>query len=174
LPAFKEITGKEINLHFSANIIISVSSITLLTGLLAGSYPALYLSGFKPIAVLKGSLNTSPGESWIRKGLVVFQFSISAILIISVLVIYQQTKYIHSKNLGYNKDNVIRFRNEGKIKNHLPSFLAGIKNIPGVVSASGMSGDMVGNYGGGGGLSWPGKPEGKGVEFAGLSIDYDL
>lgn len=172
LPAFKEITGKEINLNFNTNIIISVLSITFLTGLIAGSYPALYLSGFKPVAVLKGKLNTSSSESWIRKGLVVFQFAISIILIISVLVVYKQTQYIHSKNLGYNKDNIIRFKNEGKIRNHLPSFLTEVKNIPGVVNASSVNGDMIGNQGGGAGLGWPGKPEGKDVEFNGLYVDY--
>jgi len=173
-PAFKEITGKQIDLHFSGNIIFSVLLITLLTGLMAGSYPAFYLSGFKPITVLKGTLAVSGSESWLRKGLVVFQFTISVVLIISVLVIYKQTRYIHSKNLGYNKDNVIRFANDGKIRNHLPSFLTELKKIPGVVNASSMSGDMMGNQGGGGGLNWPGKPEGKGVEFDGVSVDHDL
>jgi len=174
LPPFKEITGKNISLHFDTNIIISVLSITLVTGLVAGSYPALYLSGFKPVAVLKGRLNTSSGESWIRKGLVVFQFAISAILIISVLVVYNQVKYIHSKNLGYNKDNIIRFENEGKLRNNLPSFLAEVRKIPGIVNASSMGGDMIGNHSGGGGISWPGKPEGKGVEFSGLDVDYEM
>jgi ABC-type antimicrobial peptide transport system permease subunit len=174
LPAFKEITGKNISLHFNTNIIISVLSITLVTGLISGSYPALYLSGFKPVAVLKGKLNTSTGESWVRKGLVVFQFTISVILIISVLVVYNQVKYIHSKNLGYNKDNIIRFKNEGNLRNNLPSFLAEVRNVPGVVNASSMGGDMVGNHGGGGGISWPGKPEGKGVEFSGLDVDNAL
>src|SRR6202008_2338639 len=102
LPAFNQITGKNINFHFDSNVIISVLSITLIAGLIAGSYPALYLSGFKPVAVLKGKLNISASESWVRKGLVVFQFVVSVILIISVLVIYNQVKYIHSKNLGYN------------------------------------------------------------------------
>ena len=174
LPAFKEITGKNIDLRSTSNIIFPILSITILTGLIAGSYPAIYLSGFKPVAVLKGKLNTSAGELWIRKGLVIFQFTISVTLIISVLVIYKQTRFIHSKNLGYNKDNVIRFRNESRIRDHLPLFLREIRNIPDVVNASSMDGDMIANQSGGAGLRWLGQPEGHELEFSGLSVGHGL
>jgi ABC-type antimicrobial peptide transport system permease subunit len=103
LPAFREITGKEINLQFDTHIALSVLGIALATGLISGSYPAFYLSRFKPVSILKGKLQISSGESWIRKGLVVFQFATSVILIVSVLVIYQQMKFIQHVNLGYNK-----------------------------------------------------------------------
>ncbi len=83
LPAFRQITGKDISLYLNANIIVAAIAITIITGLVAGSYPALYLSGFKPVSILKGKLITSSGESWIRKGLVIFQFAISVILIVS-------------------------------------------------------------------------------------------
>ena len=131
LPAFKEITGKEINLQFNTNLIFSVIGITFITGLIAGSYPALYFSGFKPVSILKGKLNTSSGESWIRKGLVVFQFSISVILIVSVLVVYQQMKLIQTTNLGYNKDNIIRFSNEGELDQNLSVIYFGSKKYSG-------------------------------------------
>lgn len=174
LPQFKEITGKDFYLHFDTNLILAALSITLFTGLLAGSYPALYLSGFKPARVFKGKLNTSIGESWIRRGLVVFQFTISVILIISVLVVYKQMGLIQTKNLGYNKDNIIQFANEGKLRDDLGTFLSEIRKMPGVVNASSMDGDMVGNHSGGGGISWPGQLPGQGIEFAGLDVDYDL
>ncbi|MEP6948473.1 MAG: ABC transporter permease [Ginsengibacter sp.] len=172
LPAFKQITGKDLKLYFDTSLIFYVVGITVITGLLAGSYPALYLSGFKPVLVLKGKLHTSAGESWVRKGLVVFQFTISVILIVSVIVIYQQMKLIQTTNLGYNKDNIIRFSNEGKLQQNLPAFLSEITNIPGVINASDMEGDMVGNHSGGGGIDWPGKTER--VEFSGLYVDYDF
>lgn len=173
-PLFKEITGKDLYLYFDTTLLLAVLTITLVTGFLAGSYPALYLSGFRPAMVLKGKFNTSAGESWIRKGLVVFQFAISVILIISVLVVYKQMELIQTKNLGYNKDNIIQFANEGKLRQDLGAFLSETKKILGVVNASSMNGDMVGNHSGGGGISWPGQLPGQGIEFDGVDVDYDL
>jgi ABC-type antimicrobial peptide transport system permease subunit len=174
LPQFSQVTGKELSLNFNTDLVLAAIGITFVTGLIAGSYPALYLSGFRPAAVLKGKLTTSVGESLMRKGLVIFQFTISVILIVSVLVVYKQTKYIQSKNLGYSKDNIIQFASEGKLRKGLSSFLAEVKKIPGVVNASSMDGDMVGGHGGGGGINWPGKLPGQGIEFSGLDVDYDL
>ena len=75
LPAFNQITGKELTLQFNTQVIVGFAGIILFTGLLAGSYPALYLSKFKPLAILKGNLNTSFAEIVSRKGLVIFQFT---------------------------------------------------------------------------------------------------
>lgn len=174
LPQFRIITGKNLSLHFDSNFTLAVLAITLITGVVAGSYPAIYLSRFKPVLVLKGKLSASPGELWIRKGLVVFQFAISAVLIVSVLVVYKQMKLIQTRNLGYNKDNIIQFANEGKLRDNLPVFLAEVKKIPGVVNASSMDGDLVGSHSGGGGINWPGKLPGQGIEFSGLDVDDDL
>ena len=173
LPAFTEITGKVINLYFNSNIIFTVLGITLFTGLVAGSYPSLYLSGFKPVSVLKGKLSTSGGESRIRKGLVVFQFSISVILIVSVMVVYRQMQLIQTTNLGYNKENIIRFSNDGELKKHQSTFLATLKTIPGVRNASDVNGDFLGNAGhSGGGISWDGKDPNLGIEYYGIEAGF--
>jgi putative ABC transport system permease protein len=175
LPAFKGITGKEINIHFNTGLVLPIIGITFITGIIAGSYPALYLSRFKPVSILKGRLNTSVGESWIRRGLVVFQFAVSVILIVSVLVVYKQMKLIQATNLGYNKDNVIRFANDGKLPENLSSFIAEVKNIPGVVNASDIDGNLMGNYShAGGGISWEGKDPNLGIEYYGNSISDDF
>ena len=171
LPAFKGITGKDISLQLNANLISSAILITLITGLIAGSYPALYLSHFKPISILKGKLVTSSGESWIRKGLVVFQFAISVVLIVSVLVVYQQMKLIQTTNLGYNKDNILTFSNDGDIKKNLTPFLAEIKKFPGVINATSESGDFFGRANhGGGGIDWDGKDPNLGIEYYGNDV----
>jgi ABC-type antimicrobial peptide transport system permease subunit len=115
LPYFNEITGKSLTLQIEPYFIITLLLIALITGIISGSYPALYLSGFNPIAVLKGKLETSVGELLVRKGLVVFQFTLSVIFIFAVVVVYKQIEFIQNKNLGYSKDNVIYFKNEGKI-----------------------------------------------------------
>ena len=175
LPAFRDITGKEIDFQFHTNIILVALSITLITGLLAGSYPALYLSGFRPALVLKGTFPASSGESWIRKGLVVFQFSISVILIIAVVIIYQQMKLIQTTNLGYNKDNILTFSNDGNLATHLSPFLADLKKIPGVVNASSQSGNFLGNAShGGGGINWEGKDPNLGIEYYGNDVGDDF
>jgi putative ABC transport system permease protein len=174
LPAFNSITGKELTLNFSGQLIITVICITLVTGLIAGSYPALYISGFKPALVLKGKLKTSIGELWIRKGLVVFQFTLSVIAIIAVLTVYKQINYIQSKNLGYNRDNVIDFSiplamDSMSISNAV-SFVNEIRNIPGVVSAGSHSHNLIGDHGGISGFEWPGKDPSKDISFANLEM----
>ena len=96
LPEFNQLTGKSIVLHFTWQMVAAVVVIALITGFFAGSYPALYISGFNPLAILKGKLNTSAAELLSRKGLVVFQFTLSTILIVAVTVIYQQVQFIRN------------------------------------------------------------------------------
>ena len=175
LPAFKLITGKEIGFQFSTGLILSMIGIAFVTGIVAGSYPALYLSGFRPALVLKGNLNTSTGESWVRKGLVVFQFAISIVLIVAVMVVYKQMNLIQTTNLGYTRDNIIRFSNEGKLHKDLETFLVSVKHIPGIVNASSMDGNMTGSYSqGGSGINWEGKNPHEGIEFEGLIMNYGM
>ncbi|MBS1597377.1 MAG: ABC transporter permease [Bacteroidetes bacterium] len=173
LPTFNQIAGKHLTLHFNVAFILSILAITLFTGLIAGSYPALYLSGAKPITVLKGKLNPSLIELWIRKGLVIFQFTLSAIFIVSVLVVYKQIKLIQTKNLGYDKENVISFRKEGKWTGDVKTFFADAKKIPGVLNASSASGDLIGDHGGTSNVEWEGKKKDQEIEFGGLWVDYD-
>ncbi|MFC5410992.1 permease prefix domain 2-containing transporter [Larkinella bovis] len=178
LPQFNAITGKHIRLGFDATLILSILGITLLTGLIAGSYPALYLSGFNPTAVLKGKLKTSVGELLVRKGLVVFQFTVSILFIVSVLVVYRQIDYIQTKNLGYNRDNIIHFEipldmDSVKLKS-AEAFLGEIKAIPGVLNASSYYHDLIGGHGAISGFEWPGKPAGKDIEFSNLEVGYNF
>jgi ABC-type antimicrobial peptide transport system permease subunit len=134
----------------------------------------LYLSGFNPIAVLKGKLNRSVGEVWARKGLVVFQFALSIIFIVSVLVVYKQIEYAQTKNLGYEKDNVIYFEKEGKVNENLESFLAQIKTIPGVMQASSIAHNMVGHNTAITDLKVTGEKVTPGLTFEDVAVNYDL
>ena len=122
LPSFNLLTDKEIVLRVTPQLLGFFLAITLITGLLAGSYPALYLASFQPVAVLKGELRTSLGELWVRKGLVIFQFTLSIILIVAVIVVYNQIQYVQSKNLGYDKDNLIYFSKEGRLNEQGEAF----------------------------------------------------
>ncbi len=104
LPQFNEITGKHIAIIFNSNFILLFSAIVLITGLLSGSYPALYLSRFNPVKILKSKTNSSNTELFARRGLVIFQFTLSIILIISVIVINKQIQFIQTKNPGYERE----------------------------------------------------------------------
>lgn len=157
LPQFNQITAKQLSLNFDFQMIAVLLVITLLTGFLAGGYPALYLSGFKPTVVLKGRLTSSTGELWIRKGLIIFQFIMSVILVVAVLVVYKQMQLIQHKNLGYDKDHVIYFQMEGKVKDHLETFLSEVTQIPGVSNASSMFLTFFGDLNSTIDVSWEGK-----------------
>jgi putative ABC transport system permease protein len=174
LPAFNHVTGKQISPHFDATAVIYFITIIIFTGLLAGSYPALYLSKFNPLAILKGKTNTSVAELVSRKGLVIFQFTLSTILIVAVLIIYQQTQFIQNTDSGYNKNNILRLSAEGNIQGKEEAFIAELKNIPGVANASSTFHKMVGHSYGDYGIEWQGKNPGEGVFFEGFGVDYDF
>ena len=175
MPEFNSITGKQLSLHFSISFILALAGIGLLTGLLAGSYPAFYLSGFKPLIALKGKLSTVWGELWMRKGLVVFQYGLSVIFIVAVMVIYKQMKLIQAIDLGYSKDNIISFKNEKKVMDHFDAFMTDVKNSPGVLAASSFNGDMYGNSSGSTErANWEGNIAGTKIMMTNLDIDYGL
>ncbi|MEP6749205.1 MAG: ABC transporter permease, partial [Bacteroidota bacterium] len=107
IPVFNQLTAKNLSFFQHPQIIVWLLGITMATGLLAGFYPAFYLSSFKPIAVLKGKLRTNIFASFIRKGLVVFQFSISIILILGAILINKQLDYVSNQDLGFSKNQKI-------------------------------------------------------------------
>ncbi len=175
LPQFNIITDKRIFIAWNDLELFGwFTAITLMTGIVAGSYPALYLSGFKPAAVLKGVVKGSMGELWARKGLVVFQFFLSVILIVSVLVIYKQIDFVQSKNLGYNKEHLIQIPVEGKLEGNVNTFLQEVKKIPGVVSASSLGHSMLGRNNNTSGLEWEGKNPEDNILFENISVNHGL
>ena len=174
LPAFNGITGKQLDLqHLGAGFALSVIAITLITGLVAGSYPALHLSGFRPAQVLKGKVAHSAGELFIRKGLMVFQFTLSIILIVAVLVVYKQISFIQTKSLGYNRDHIITFFKEGKLDNaqSQESFLTEARKVPGITSAAAIGHSLTGHSSGTYGVKWPGKDLTDKTEFEDVPVN---
>ena len=168
LPQFNEITQKSLHLQFTAELCLALISVTLFTGLLSGSYPALYLSGFKPVMILKGKFTNSIAEQLTRKGLVVFQFSLSIIFIVSVLVVYKQIDYVQNKNLGFDKNNVVYFESEGK---DAGAYLNEIQKLPGIERASNMIGSLIGDeLGGQGAIVW----DGKRIPVHSFAVNYGM
>ena len=138
LPYFNNVAAKDIRMSDFVNsrILIALILIPLIVGALAGSYPAFYLSSFQPIMVLKGKINAGFKRSNIRSGLVVFQFFISIFLIIGTIIVYRQLDYIQTKNLGFNKDQVLIINGAGALRNNVDAFKNEVSKMTGVKAGS--------------------------------------
>ncbi|MBS1504922.1 MAG: FtsX-like permease family protein, partial [Bacteroidetes bacterium] len=135
LPAFNSFTGKNFGFPLAqGSFWLSLIGITLFTGIVAGSYPALYLSGLNPVRTIKGTLRFTAGAMWFRKGLTVFQFVLSILLLIATIVITRQTSYVEHKHLGYDKENLVYTRIEGELskKNKYLLFKQEAQKLPGI------------------------------------------
>ena len=176
LPAFNSLVQKHVFLNLlnpshSGGLIL----IALICGLIAGSYPAFYLSSFKPVAVLKGlKIKNGGSANFIRKGLVVVQFSISIILIISTILIYQQINHVKDRDLGYKRNNLIYMTAQGKIKQNF-NVIKDNLIAAGVAENASLSNNQVLNLGSNtGDFSWPGKDPQKQILITveGVSPEY--
>jgi putative ABC transport system permease protein len=143
LPLFNQLAHKAmyVSTLFSTWLFPVMISLVFVVGCVAGSYPAFYLSSFQPIDVLKGKIPKGFKSSWLRNGLVVFQFSISIMLIIGTIVIYNQLDYIRSRKIGYNRDEVLILHNGYNLNNNIKTFRNELLNIPGVNDAT-ITGDL--------------------------------
>jgi putative ABC transport system permease protein len=134
LPAFNNLSGK--HLSFDAKPILAFIALGILVGLVAGIYPAFYLSSFKPIAVLKGKLTANNKSFGLRGGLVVFQFFISVGLIISTIIVYQQMKFIQNKKLGYDKEQLLTIPNSSALGKNEQIYKQGLLKDARIVNAT--------------------------------------
>ncbi len=143
LPLFNQLAAKDMSVGtlFSTWLFPVMIALVFLVGCVAGSYPAFYLSAFQPIDVLKGKIAKGFKNSWLRSGLVIFQFTISIILIIGTVVIYNQLNYIRSKKIGYNRDQVFVIHNAWYLDKQIHTFRDELLNIPGITNAT-VSGDL--------------------------------
>jgi len=137
LPSFGQLAGKDLHTNYIDNLIaIPALIITILVvGFIAGSYPAFFLSSFQPVRVLKGKLSETKG-SWLRSGLVVFQFAITIILLTSTLIVYNQMTYVQNKNLGFNKEHVLVIQRAWALEKHAETFKDDLLQNSDIVSAS--------------------------------------
>ena len=175
LPQFNQLTAKHIVMPLNSTAFwLSIAGLLLVTGFISGSYPALYLSSFNPVLVLKGTLKFGRGALWFRKGLVVFQFMLSIILIIGTIVISKQVNYIQSANLGYNRENLIYISLEGDLTSKFEVFKTQALNMPGIKSITRMSQNLIQIVNKTGGVEWEGKDPNSGIEFAWSMVGYDF
>ncbi|MGC4035883.1 MAG: ABC transporter permease [Chitinophagaceae bacterium] len=131
LPAFNSLAGKTLSISFlDGKIIAILLSIALATGLISGSYPALFLSGFRPVKVLKGNMKTMGGNLFFRNGLVVVQFIVSIVLLAGTAVVFKQLNFIKSMNLGFERSNLLYMPMSGELWGKQQAFRSELKQNP--------------------------------------------
>ncbi len=190
MPAFNTFTGKQIALPLAeGSFWITLLGLTILTGLVAGSYPALFLSGLQPVRVLKGEISFSRRSLWFRHGLTVFQFALAMLLVVVALVVSRQTSYVQNTHLGYDRENLLYVRIEGELRkqNNYTLFKERVSAMPGVTlvdrssEAPHIMGFVVDEHdgfaetaGGEDAINWEGKEKGTSMGFKPTSVGFDF
>ena len=149
VPYFNELTNKSFSADeiINANYLLLLIGLTAITGILAGTYPSIALSSFKPIEVLRGQFSKTRKGAFLRNSLVVFQFGISVFLIISTILVYNQMIFTQNKELGFDKDHLITLQGAGGMSQSQEETLKNeIRNLPGVLAVSGCNTQPGGNY----------------------------
>ncbi len=176
LPVFNQLTQKQLSLPLAkpAGWGLLLGMLVLMSGL-AGGYPALFLSSLSPVQVLKGRLRFAAGAQLFRRGLVVFQFVLSMLMIVGTLVIYQQLHYIQTKNLGYDRENLIQVpSNSSKLGEKYKTFKEELLKQPGIEAVTYSQRSPLGNGNTTDGVSWTGKDPSAAIQFHNLAVDYDF
>jgi putative ABC transport system permease protein len=176
LPAFNTLSGKPLSFtdSFDLSLLLELLGITVLTGCLSAIYPALFLSSFRTIGIIKGSLSSGFKKPLFRRTLVVSQFSLSIIFIIGTVVVYSQLEYMRRKDLGYNKENLIYLPLQGEIQNRCQLLKNEMVQSPNVmnVTASNVLPSFLDT--GAGGLDWEGKDPKLDAVYNYASVDFDF
>lgn len=157
LPQFNVMVGKQLSFHlFDAVHTPSIIGITLICGLLAGWYPAFYLSSFKPVEVIKGVKTKESNATLIRKGLVVTQFTVSIIFIISTIIVYQQIRHVKGRDLGYEKENLVKLPVNGDVVKNFNPIKKDMIATGRIENVALNNADILSSGNDGSGFQWPG------------------
>ena len=174
LPVFGSIIQREIPFNLSNKfVILGIPAITILTGILSGIYPAIILSSFKPVSVLKSGNSFGSSKSSKRRNLVIFQFAVSIILIISIIVIFKQTRYMKNKNLGFDKEHLLYIKLEGNLEKNYQIFKNDLIQNRNILNATLSSQLPTGSYMNGSGWKWDGMDENLDPLVTSLNVDFD-
>jgi len=175
LPVFNDVTAKEIprDILLTPMIIIGLLLITVFTGVVSGIYPAVYLSSFQPVKVLRGGLKAGAKNSNFRRVLVVFQFSLSIFLIVGTVIVYSQLNYMRNKNLGYDKEHLVYTYLPRDVQPKYELLKDKFKQLANVLGVTGSnhSPNRIGSNSGG--ADWDGKDPEMTVLIGTHAVDYD-
>jgi putative ABC transport system permease protein len=175
MSPFNNLSGKELSLAILGNwqIILGFIGVTLFTGLVAGSYPAIFLSSFQPVRVIKGSLKSGAGSTLFRRILVVFQFALSIFLIIGTVVVYNQLQYMKNRDVGYDKENLVYIPMRGRTGRFYSALKNALVRDPRVLNVTGSDHRPSSIGSNSGGANWDGKDPGQVVLIGMSGVDYD-
>jgi putative ABC transport system permease protein len=175
LPVFNELANRKLSIDVSdAKLWLSLFGIALLTGLISGSYPALFLSGFNPVKVLKGNVKAMGGNLLFRNALVVIQFMVSIVLLVGTVVIYNQLKFIRDRNPGFEKANLLYIPMKGDIWNKQQTFQNELKQNP-LTSDFTTITDLPTNLGGWTlNVQWDGKDPRSQISIPVIAVNEDF
>lgn len=175
LPAFNALAQKKLEFNlFEDNLLLMLIGIALMTGIIAGSYPALFLSGFKPVKVLKGKIRLAGGNLLLRNGLVVTQFVVAIILLVGTAVVYRQLNFIKDKNLGFEKSNLLYVPMTGDIWGKRQAFMTALQQNPLTSSYSVISDLPTALVTGTIDVVWEGKDPKSQVVFPSIDVDENF
>ncbi len=160
IPVFNHLFDKQIQLNFlQPGLWYCIVILVIITSIIAGSYPSLFLASFKPLRIFKGNIVTQSGNvASVRKGLVIVQFGLSAFLIVGMLAISKQVNYIQHKNLGFDKEHIIYVPLEGDLFNKIDVYQNELQKLPYVIASNPIAQLPMDLNSTSGDLSWPGKP----------------
>ncbi|CCH51925.1 protein of unknown function DUF214 [Fibrisoma limi BUZ 3] len=175
VPLFNQLTDKQLILPLNQPYVwVLLTGLLVVTGGLAGSYPALFLSSLQPVRVLKGTLRFGAGAQSFRRGLVVFQFALSMLMIVGTVVVYRQLDYIQTKNLGYDRDNLIQIStNSSSLSTRYLTFKDELLRMPGIQAVTYSQTSPLGNSNTSDGASWAGKDPRVAIQFNNTAVGYD-
>jgi len=175
LPVFNTLAGKTMNLSsvFEVRFLLGVLAVTVITGLISGSYPALFLSAFRPAVVLKGTLRAGGSSGLFRKILVVTQFTLSILLVIGATVVYKQVRFMRGKSLGYDKEHVIYLPLRGETRASYEALKQELKRDVRIINVSGTNHSPTQIGSNSGGADWEGRDPESNVLISTNRVDYD-
>lgn len=175
IPVFNEITGKALSLNLlDSRLLMIFGVIIVFTALVAGSYPAVFISEFKPVQVLKGQLKSGSRAATFRKALVVVQFTMSIVLIISTTVVFRQMNFMQNRDIGFDRENVFSIWMEGDVRAKLETFRTRLLALPGIESMTSASQVPLNIGNSTVGVQWEGKDPNEKILFSNINVDFDF
>ena len=175
LPEFNLLAGKNLVIGYSdPSFIALIVGVTIIAGLLSGSYPALFLTSFTPVQILKGKLKPGRGGLFTRRGLVVFQFALSIVMIICTIVVFSQLSFIRNSNLGFDKENVLCISIAGEANDRYEVLKTRLQTNPDILGVARSEAMNSKGWSRTMGVSWQGKGNGDNTSFWVLAADCDL
>jgi len=176
LPMFNHLVGKHLSFEFAGNLhmYLALAGVMLITGLVAGSYPALYMASFRPAKVFSGIVSSGPRKSTFRKSFVVWQFAVSTVLVVATIVVQKQLNYLQHRDLGFDQENLVYVALKGELKDRHETVKQQLLGHPDVLSVSAVSRVPTGVYDNGSKWEWDGRDEARDplVTYYGADVDF--